>query len=114
MGGSSAWEYDAHSRTWQPMPALDGYARFTRAVVDRRSGNVILHVGREQGWHDIDPQTRPVVRSFDRDPYGRFIEGPAVFDQRAGNLYRSEEHTSELKSLMRISCAAFCLQKTKN
>src|SRR3546814_5957035 len=26
---------------------------------------------------------------------------------------RSEEHTSELKSLMRISYAAFCLKKTK-
>src|SRR3546814_10618801 len=28
--------------------------------------------------------------------------------------YRSEEHTSELQSLMRISYAAFCLQKKKN
>src|SRR3546814_6890215 len=27
---------------------------------------------------------------------------------------RSEEHTSELKSLMRISYAVFCLQKKKN
>src|SRR3546814_10181727 len=27
---------------------------------------------------------------------------------------RSEEHTSELQSLMRISYAVFCLQKTKN
>src|SRR3546814_10318272 len=27
---------------------------------------------------------------------------------------RSEEHTSELKSLMRISYAVFCLKKTKN
>src|SRR3546814_4448951 len=27
---------------------------------------------------------------------------------------RSEEHTSELQSLMRSSYAAFCLQKTKN
>src|SRR3546814_8496444 len=26
-------------------------------------------------------------------------------------LYRSEEHTSELQSLMRISYAVFCLQK---
>src|SRR3546814_10856738 len=34
---------------------------------------------------------------------------------RAGNadleLYRSEEHTSELQSLMRISYAVFCLKK---
>src|SRR3546814_7296693 len=30
-----------------------------------------------------------------------------------GNLARSEEHTSELQSLMRISYAVFCLQKKK-
>src|SRR3546814_3412738 len=29
-------------------------------------------------------------------------------------LPRSEEHTSELQSLMRISYAVFCLQKTNN
>src|SRR3546814_10484067 len=28
--------------------------------------------------------------------------------------FRSEEHTSELQSLMRISYAVFCLKKTKN
>src|SRR3546814_9162734 len=28
--------------------------------------------------------------------------------------YRSEEHTSELQSLMRISYAVFCLKKQKN
>src|SRR3546814_6341836 len=28
-------------------------------------------------------------------------------------LHRSEEHTSELQSLMRISYAVFCLKKTK-
>src|SRR3546814_8011215 len=31
----------------------------------------------------------------------------------AGNGIRSEEHTSELQSLMRISYAVFCLKKTK-
>src|SRR3546814_5145022 len=33
---------------------------------------------------------------------------------RAGNARRSEEHTSELQSLMRISYAVFCLKKKKN
>src|SRR3546814_4801348 len=33
--------------------------------------------------------------------------------QAAGNLDRSEEHTSELQSLMRISYAVFCLKKKK-
>src|SRR3546814_8971796 len=32
----------------------------------------------------------------------------------AENLHRSEEHTSELQSLMRISYAVFCLKKKKN
>src|SRR3546814_9532466 len=31
-----------------------------------------------------------------------------------GKLSRSEEHTSELQSLMRISYAVFCMQKQKN
>src|SRR3546814_10299672 len=30
----------------------------------------------------------------------------------AGDVVRSEEHTSELQSLMRISFAVFCLKKT--
>src|SRR3546814_10030960 len=30
------------------------------------------------------------------------------------NMNRSEEHTSELQSLMRISYAVFCLKKKKN
>src|SRR3546814_6313527 len=33
--------------------------------------------------------------------------------QLAGNSVRSEEHTSELQSLMRISYAVFCLKKKK-
>src|SRR3546814_7784179 len=31
-----------------------------------------------------------------------------------GPVFRSEEHTSELQSLMRISYAVFCLKKQKN
>src|SRR3546814_5019008 len=32
----------------------------------------------------------------------------------AGSLVRSEEHTSELQSLIRISYAVFCLKKKRN
>src|SRR3546814_8741497 len=35
------------------------------------------------------------------------------FGQRIGLIHRSEEHTSELQSLMRISYAVFCLKKKK-
>src|SRR3546814_8141151 len=34
-------------------------------------------------------------------------------DQTIGRSFRSEEHTSELQSLMRISYAVFCLKKKK-
>src|SRR3546814_3382187 len=39
-----------------------------------------------------------------------------VFDsvEHASRLFRSEEHTSELQSLMRISYAVFCLKKPTN
>src|SRR3546814_8159817 len=41
--------------------------------------------------------------------------GPFWTEGRASSLAcaRSEEHTSELQSLMRISYAVFCLKKTK-
>src|SRR3546814_7614424 len=35
------------------------------------------------------------------------------FERRSGGGFRSEEHTSELQSLMRISYAVFCLKKKK-
>src|SRR3546814_9558762 len=43
---------------------------------------------------------------------GRFgIQNVAM--RRRESLWRSEEHTSELQSLMRISYAVFCLKKKK-
>src|SRR3546814_9394606 len=39
--------------------------------------------------------------------------GEGSGDQQEGSEGRSEEHTSELQSLMRISYAVFCLQKKK-
>src|SRR3546814_2798578 len=41
-------------------------------------------------------------------------DAPIAYRQRQKRLQpRSEEHTSELQSLMRISYAVFCLKKTK-
>src|SRR3546814_1908771 len=48
--------------------------------------------------HSGEPAV-PAERSMSDDPW---------------NLIRSEEHTSELQSLMRISYAVFCLKKKKN
>src|SRR3546814_2194918 len=42
------------------------------------------------------------------------ISSNANFGAGAGVINRSEEHTSELQSLMRSSYAVFCLKKKKN
>src|SRR3546814_6810665 len=60
-----------------------------------------------------------VLRCNRRQPEGP-AHGAQVSDRprrrtRHGNAKpRSEEHTSELQSLMRISYAVFCLKKKKN
>src|SRR3546814_5268297 len=49
---------------------------------------------------------RSIASYIGGDPY----ENQSQLDNR----YRSEEHTSELQSLMRISYAVFCLKKKKD
>src|SRR3546814_10706392 len=63
----------------------------------REERRLMLPRYRGAGAHDLRPR-----RLAQRDPPG------TVGAQR---LFRSEEHTSELQSLMRISYAVFCLKK---
>src|SRR3546814_8367551 len=53
------------------------------------------------------------IRFRFRDPKATLHElfGRLTFNILVGNVDRSEEHTSELQSLMRISYAVFCLKK---
>src|SRR3546814_8500727 len=57
-----------------------------------------------------DHRGRAVV---DEQPRMQRLEGEALGLPRR-DLGRSEEHTSELQSLMRISYAVFCLKKKNN
>src|SRR3546814_2175217 len=52
----------------------------------------------------VEDQHRRMAAQFHRDP----------LHPVGGETHRSEEHTSELQSLMRISYAVFCLKKKKN
>src|SRR3546814_5031614 len=47
------------------------------------------------------------------DAFETFRAAEPYFDRIIGVGLRSEEHTSELQSLMRISYAVFCLKKKK-
>src|SRR3546814_6807548 len=50
-----------------------------------------------------------MTRNF--EPEGQILAGLMLDDRTT--IRRSEEHTSELQSLMRISYAVFCLKKKK-
>src|SRR3546814_1403934 len=65
-----------------------------------------------KGFDRGDDRCRPVrLVARDRRACGLFLRGVQRKDGAA--ILRSEEHTSELQSLMRISYAVFCLKKKK-
>src|SRR3546814_5055856 len=86
------------------------------AVMDR--------IGRERGWGptsraQFDAARGPTGNLFVGDPElvaEKIVAAHRVFgnDRFLLQMARSEEHTSELQSLMRISYAVFCLKKKKN
>src|SRR3546814_2526667 len=86
----------------------------------------MLHVVNNRGepcpdWvvGEIEIAGQGLARGYWRDPERtaeRFRTDPATGERRyrTGDLgRRSEEHTSELQSLMRISYAVFCLKKKR-
>src|SRR3546814_3619298 len=57
------------------------------------------------------PRTRSLRTWFMFDELGALHRLPAIENGlQTGRAFRSEEHTSELQSLMRISYAVFCLK----
>src|SRR3546814_1263158 len=109
-----------------PVELLDLPRQAVEAQGEHRLEPLLLigcEQGCERGFDDIGsrhaPAARPFVElaakrgieaegPFDRGPFHRSIPSPGSSD-----AIRSEEHTSELQSLMRISYAVFCLKKKK-
>src|SRR3546814_2465138 len=59
------------------------------------------------------PETGPAGEATDLDTV--VVTAPAMVETKTSEVAtRSEEHTSELQSLMRISYAVFCVQKKNN
>src|SRR3546814_9843750 len=90
-----------HAR-WRGMADADDLVRFALATVWRTQhlgGTGVAH--RPQAFPELRGNA-PVVGVF------HHALELAVFDQLAPLATRSEEHTSELQSLMRILSAVFC------
>src|SRR3546814_8736112 len=63
---------------------------------------------------DPEPHARSSKLSMcARLPVAGSCPSRATISERISDTNRSEEHTSELQSLMRISYAVFCLKKKK-
>src|SRR3546814_6097024 len=60
----------------------------------------------------IGAQLRPILEQRPEQTH-RTIPVPSANRPGSGIVRRSEEHTSELQSLMRISYAVFCLKKKR-
>src|SRR3546814_9320687 len=76
------------------------YTTLFRSLVGTRAGNT----GGSLGRLAVLPARLEI---------GRNLEPQYVHADRNRRRRRSEEHTSELQSLMRISYAVFCLKKKK-
>src|SRR3546814_10627223 len=63
--------------------------------------------------HQLDPPAQDLHRDRHAGRAGQPLHrgGGDVADHHPLRVHRSEEHTSELQSLMRISYAVFCLKK---
>src|SRR3546814_7940356 len=87
-----------------------------------RSADVALAV-RANAWSTGSRSSSSIAASAGVAQARQRARAAAMRGQRGANdfditcsgfLSRSEEHTSELQSLMRISYAVFCLKKTKS
>src|SRR3546814_1472256 len=68
-------------------------------------------------FNSLIKEFKPCVSSFLLLPLSALLSASPLARKplkKPPKLQRSEEHTSELQSLMRISYAVFCLKKTNN
>src|SRR3546814_10401497 len=98
--GKSAW---VTLLNWMTLKRSSAFRRFRAAITAALA------------WSRESPCIEPEVSMMKTSSRGSGRASDAGTDADGGTIMtsRSEEHTSELQSLMRISYAVFCLTKTK-
>src|SRR3546814_2029941 len=92
---------------WRPLPQL-----VHRASPGQRGRRASQLSKCDDLVHPLAREDQPVHRLG--EVRGRAAPPGACQDTAAIGIERSEEHTSEFQSLMRISYAVFCLKKKRN
>src|SRR3546814_9017629 len=80
----------------------------------QQTASCFLHTPDHRRTFDLTPEQREAFweKQYQTPGFSMWVGGfKDMMNDRAAN--RSEEHTSELQSLMRISYAVFCLKKKK-
>src|SRR3546814_1681374 len=104
---------------WNVVPPLAARRAENLRVLQRDLLQRLQAVGGEAGADHVQA-TDPGAGQRPQGRVGRRLqplfapEARLERDQPLSVFERSEEHTSELQSLMRISYAVFCLKKKKN
>src|SRR3546814_2303528 len=97
-----------------PGAAADQVAEVDEAVAGLEPGNHRAVQPVQRGDLAMNGRNRPdPARGTENRKLLPIAHDLGVDSFRSGVGYRSEEHTSELQSLMRISYAVFCLKKKK-
>src|SRR3546814_5477603 len=109
----SDWSSDVCSSDLRPL------ANFPEQRINRREGPLVTRtkvaIGVPETAIIIGPALREILLvESGRDQDERVGVGKRPPFVAIAIRVRSEEHTSELQSLMRISYAVFCLKKKKN
>src|SRR3546814_3073960 len=94
-------------------PGIDGVAAEARRRVRAGVDGGELH-GAAETVERKRPRQRDHVATVDDAPAEAALALGMLVEVHARRVLRSEEHTSELQSLMRISYAVFCLKKKRN
>src|SRR3546814_3537701 len=94
---------------------VQAHIRHARDVTDdRQSCSLAIEFKPKSGWRPLDSATSRRIGTTWSNACRNTASHMTAIWSRPGwfSRSRSEEHTSELQSLMRISYAVFCLQKT--
>src|SRR3546814_6324093 len=90
----------------------EGFGRRTRRAVAHESGAGLRRIGASAAEEKIRDRAER-IHPYLTDILGRRVRRRSDRRHKGRRQARSEEHTSELQSLMRISYAVFCLKKKK-
>src|SRR3546814_8623915 len=112
---------ELNTRGLADVPVLLGGAALTRTYVERDLREIYegrLFYGKDafEGLHVMDRIGAVKRGEQEADPDWGIVQIDSTLELRGrfAKPGRSEEHTSELQSLMRISYAVFCMKKPKH